>query len=336
MDDKLELPIIPTVDIYTIRCISNNIQSFNKNIISYDYNIFSRVQKIAIRVEKLNTVIRNFIPILKIKLKYILTNEVNILAKKNHQGDSPLPTQLDALTKNFTDDLVDLQLELEKLINQINYTLESLTILHLDEPNKLKYSQFEKQKEALLNFKGKKQSKIDELNENLSTIVAAEEIILKNNLTNFFDKYFQEKELIDSIDISPNKKDILKLALSYIRNLLSMIDDGLEFHQLVDVRLYLNDQLVELREEVNTIDTNIFSISQLMSLSNEIGIIDTQKELIIAQTGKLKDYWRSWSLFINQKVYEQPINLVQIKTTSQVLMNYLNDIEHQYQRQLPE
>lgn len=336
MNNKQELPVTPSIDIYNIRCISNSIQSFNKNIINYDHIIFSRIQKIALRVEKLNDMVRNIIPTLKIKLKYILTSEINVLVKKVYQGEGSLTPQLEVLTKNLTDDLIDLQLELEKLVTQINFTLESLKILHLNAPNKLKHSQFEKQKDTLLDLRDKKQSKINESNEILSTIIAAEEIILKNNLTNFFNKYFQEKELIDSIDISPNKKDILKLVISYIKNLLSIVDNGLEFNQLVDVRLYLNDQLVELRAEVNTIDTNIFNLSQLMSFSNEIEVIDTQKELIISQANKLKDYWRSWSHFISRKVYEQPIDLVQINTTSQILMNYLNDIEHQYQRQLPE
>ena len=167
-------------------------------------------------------------------------------------------------------------------------------------------------------------------------ILAAEDIILKHKITDFFDRYFQGKELIDSIDIQPNKKDILKAAISYIRNLLTMVDDGLEFSQLVDVRIYISDQIIEAREEINTIDNNIFRLSQLMSYANDINQIEAHKQTIITQAGALKSYWESWCGFMSEKVSEECLNFDQIKTVSQMLMTYLNDIEYQYQRQLPD
>ncbi|WP_353243157.1 alpha-xenorhabdolysin family binary toxin subunit B [Providencia sp.] len=336
MHDNLDLPMLPPIDIYQLRCISNNIVSFNKNVMNYDYIIYGRVQKIAIKTERLNELIRNSIPILRIKLNYIMSNELNESKVINSSNDDYSDIKNQFLTSSFIDDLRDAKSELEKLISKIRYTNESLLVFHLNEPNKLKLSQFMSQKEVLLTSKHSMQAKINDLYKNHSIITAAEDIVLRSKLTDFFDKYFQGKELIESLDITPNKKDILKSAISYIRNLLTMVDDGLEFTKLVDVRLYLSDQIIEHKEELNTIDTNIFRLSQLMSLSNEITAIDNHKQTIIHQVGLLKNYWESWCQYISEKMSEQTLNLVQINTASQMLMTYLNDVEYQYQRQLPD
>lgn len=336
MHDNLDLPMLPSIDIYQLRCISNSISSFNKNILNYDYIIYGRIQKIAIKIERLNELIRNSVPTLKIKLNYIIKDDYYaLLSCENNDNNLPDTRQKIAMT-GFVDDLMDVKFELEKLISKTRYTLESLLVFHLNEPNKLKHSQYAKQKEFLVNSKNSKQSKVNELNNNLSVILAAEDIILKHKITDFFDRYFQGKELIDSIDIQPNKKDILKAAISYIRNLLTMVDDGLEFSQLVDVRIYISDQIIEAREEINTIDNNIFRLSQLMSYANDINQIEAHKQTIITQAGALKSYWESWCGFMSERVSEECLNFDQIKTVSQMLMTYLNDIEYQYQRQLPD
>ncbi|MDR2225680.1 MAG: alpha-xenorhabdolysin family binary toxin subunit B [Providencia sp.] len=333
MHDNLDLPMLPPIDIYQLRCISNNIVSFNKNIMNYDYIIYGRIQKIAIKTERLNELIRNSIPILRIKLNYIMNNELKDI---NPSNDDYSDIKNQFLTSSFIDDLRDTKLELEKLISKIRYTNESLLVFHLNEPNKLKLSQYTNQKEILLTAKHSMQAKINDLHQNYSIITAAEDIVLRSKLTDFFDKYFHGKEIIDSLDIPPNKKEILKSAISYIRNLMTMVDDGLEFTKLVDVRLYLSDQIIEHKEELNTLDTNIFRLTQLMSLSNEITAIDFHKQTIIHQVGLLKNYWESWCQYISEKMSEQTLNFVQINTASKMLMTYLNDVEYQYQRQLPD
>ncbi|QXX83673.1 alpha-xenorhabdolysin family binary toxin subunit B [Providencia sp. R33] len=333
MHDNLDLPMLPPIDIYQLRCISNNIVSFNKNIMNYDYIIYGRIQKIAIKTERLNELIRNSIPILRIKLNYIMNNELKDI---NPSNDDYSDIKNQFLTSSFIDDLRDTKLELEKLISKIRYTNESLLVFHLNEPNKLKLSQYTNQKEILLTAKHSMQAKINDLHQNYSIITAAEDIVLRSKLTDFFDKYFQGKEIIDSLDIPPNKKEILKSAISYIRNLMTMVDDGLEFTKLVDVRLYLSDQIIEHKEELNTLDTNIFRLTQLMSLSNEITAIDFHKQTIIHQVGLLKNYWESWCQYISEKMSEQTLNFVQINTASKMLMTYLNDVEYQCQRQLPD
>lgn len=336
MHDNFDLPMLPSTDIYQLRCISNNIVSFNKNIINYDYIIYGRIQKIAIKTERLNELIRNSTPILRIKLNYILNSELYEPNSSATPSDNYADLKRQVFTAGFIDDLMDTKLELEKLISKIRYTTESLLVFHLNEPNKLKFSQYTNQKEVLFASKHSMQAKINELHNNYSIIIAAEDIVLRSKLTDFFDKYFKGKELIDSLNISPNKKEILKATINYIKNLLSMVDDGLEFSKLVDVRLYLSDQIIEHKEELNTIDTNIFRLSQLMSLSNEITNIDMHKQTIIQQVELLKNYWDSWCQYMSEKMSEQTLNLAQINTASQMLMTYLNDVEYQYQRQLPD
>ena len=326
MHNNLVSPVSPTIDIYHLRSISSNINSFNKNIINYDLIIYNRIKKISINIEQLNEVIRNSIPILKIKSNYILINNI----------DNVLDNKIDILTINFIDDLVDLKNELEKKVSRLKQLLDELLVYHLDETNKSKYKQYFNKKETLTKTRENTLWKINELNNQLSIIIAAEEMILKSKLSDFFEKYFIGTDTIDLINIPPNKKDILKAAIIYVKKLLIMVDDGLEFNELVDVRLYINQQLIDLRKEKNNIDTQLANLTQLIELSNEITVIDMQKHLIITQIELLKNYWGSWCHFINQNIAEQTPDLVKINTEAKILITYLNDIEYQYQRQLPD
>ncbi|MBO2866243.1 alpha-xenorhabdolysin family binary toxin subunit B, partial [Providencia rettgeri] len=98
----------------------------------------------------------------------------------------------------------------------------------------------------------------------------------------------------------------------------------------------LGNQILELKEEVNHIDKTIFKLSQLMLLSEQITAIDSHKLSIITQIGLIKNYWWEWCHFINEKSSEKTVNIQKINTASQVLMSFLDDMEYQYQRQLPD
>lgn len=335
MHNNLELPMLPSIDLYQLRCISNNINSFNKNIINYDYIIYEKIQKIAMKTEKLNEIIRSAIPLLKIKLNYIINNELNIFSNENHDINNIEDIRKELLVTNYVEDLMDVKLELKKMTAKMRHATESLLVFHLIEPNKLKLAQYIRQKEVLVTSKNSKQEEIDEINHQYSIITAAEDIILKAKITDFFNNYLFGKELIDSLELPIDKKQILKSTISYIKNLLIVVDNGLEFSQLVDVRLYLSDKILELKEGINTIDTNISRLSQLIPLANDITTIDTYRLSVTAQIELLRNYWESCCKFISVQASEQPLNIPLINTASQTLVDYLNDVEYQYQRQLP-
>ena len=326
MKNNFVLPISPSIDIYSLRCISNNINAFNKKIISYDLIIHNRIKKISVKIEQLNEFIRSSIPILKIKSNYILINDLDSIIEKN----------TDILTTNFIDDLINLKSELERIISKLNILSDGLLVYQLDEPNRTKRKQYTNKKEMLIKARENTLWKISEINNHLSIVIAAEEIILNGNLLDFFEKYFIGDDIIDLISIPPNKKDILKAAIIYVKKLLTMVDGGLEFKKLVDVRLYLNQQLIDLRKEENNIDNLVVNMTQLIDISNEITVIDTQKYIIITQIELLKNYWGSWCHFINQNIAEQTPDLAQINIEAKILITYLDDIEYQYQRQLPD
>lgn len=326
MKNNFVLPISPSIDIYNLRCISNNINAFNKNIISYDLIIHNRIKKISVKIEQLNEFIRSSIPILKIKSNYILINDLDSIIEKN----------TDILTTNFIDDLIDLKSELERIISKLNILSDGLLVYQLDEPNRTKRKQYTNKKEMLIKARENTLWKISEISNHLSIVIAAEEIILNGNLLDFFEKYFIGDDIIDLISIPPNKKDILKAAIIYVKKLLTIVDGGLEFKKLVDVRLYLNQQLIDLRKEENNIDNLVVNMTQLIDISNEITVIDTQKYIIITQIELLKNYWGSWCHFINQNIAEQTPDLAQINIEAKILITYLDDIEYQYQRQLPD
>ncbi|EHZ6872747.1 MULTISPECIES: alpha-xenorhabdolysin family binary toxin subunit B [Providencia] len=327
MQDKLDLPILPSIDIYQLRHMSNEISAFNKNIIHYDFIIHGKIQKIASKTFNINETIRNSIPKLKIKLNYILKSELN-------SENTNIPDGI--LVTSFIEDLIDFKLELERIITKFSYTTDSLSLIHVEESNQHKLQQYSEQKELLVTSKNSKMLKINEINQQHSVITAAEDIILKSKITDFLKKHLLNDELIDSIDMPTNKKQILKSAIAFIKNLLSVIDDGLEFAQLVEVRLDLGNQILELKEEVNHIDKTIFKLSQLMLLSEQITAIDSHKLSIITQIGLIKNYWWEWCHFINEKSSEKTVNIQKINTASQVLMSFLDDMEYQYQRQLPD
>lgn len=335
MHDKLELPMLPSIDIYQLRYISDKIACFNKNIINYDFIIHGKIQKIASKTVNINETIRNALPKLKIKLNYILNSELNNNTKF-FNFDKESNTSDYILSTGFIEDLIDFKLELEKIITKFNYTTESLSLIHLNENNQQKLQQYSSQKEILTTSKNNKIVKINEINQEYSIITAAEDIILKSKITDFLKKHLLNDELIDSIDIPTNKKEVLKLAITSIKNMLSIIDDGLEFAQLVEVRIDLGNQILELKQEVNIIDQSIGKLTQLMVLANQVTNIDKYKQSIISLISLIKDYWASWCHFINKKISEKELDTQQINTTSQMLMTFLNDMEYQYQRQLPD
>lgn len=335
MHDKLELPILPSIDIYQLRYISDKIASYNKNIINYDFIIHGKIQKIASKTVNINETIRNALPKLKIKLNYILNSELNNNTKLfSFDKESNISDYI--LSTGFIEDLVDFKLELEKIITKFNYTTESLSLIHLNENNQQKLQQYSSQKEILTTSKNNKIVKINEINQEYSVIIAAEDIILKSKITDFLKKHLLNDELIDSIDIPTNKKEVLKLAITSIKNMLSIIDDGLEFAQLVEVRIDLGNQILELKQEVNSINQSIVKLTQLMVLADQVTNIDAYKQSIISLISLIKDYWESWCHFINEKISEKELDTQQINTTSQMLMTFLNDMEYQYQRQLPD
>ncbi|EIU7558244.1 alpha-xenorhabdolysin family binary toxin subunit B [Providencia rettgeri] len=336
MHDNNEIPVLPSIDVYQLRCISNSIIDFNKNIKNYDYVIYDKINKIAIKTESLNQLIRNSIPIIKIKLDYIIFNDLNENNNDNHHPDNIENLKNKILTVGFIEDLIELKLELEKFIYKIRFTTDSLQTFNIDKPNKNKLQEYNNQKGLLSSAKKNIQMKINEVNQQHSIIKAAEDIILKTKITDFFEKYFLNQESIDSIDIPKNKKQILKMALRYIKNLLAVVDDGLEFLQLVDVRLYLSDLIIELKGEMNAIDTNIFRVSKLISLSEEISTIVLNVQSVITQANLLRNYLESWCDFINEHVSEQTLNVPHIHVASKIFMTYLNEVEYQYQLQLPD
>ncbi|MEX6067246.1 hypothetical protein [Providencia hangzhouensis] len=128
MQDKLDLPILPSIDVYQLRCISNSIIDFNKNIKNYDYVIYDKINKIAIKTESLNQLIRNSIPIIKIKLDYIIFNDLNENNNDNHHPDNIENLKNKILTVGFIEDLIEL-----KLARKNNYQIQlhhRLSITH--------------------------------------------------------------------------------------------------------------------------------------------------------------------------------------------------------------
>ncbi|MEX6039420.1 alpha-xenorhabdolysin family binary toxin subunit B [Providencia hangzhouensis] len=260
MQDKLDLPILPSIDIYQLRHMSNQISAFNKNIIHYDFIIHGKIQKIASKTFNINETIRNSIPKLKIKLNYILKSELN-------SENTNIPDGI--LVTSFIEDLIDFKLELERIITKFSYTTNYFYHSFMwKKATNINYSNTQ-QKELLVTSKNSKMLKINEINQQHSVITAAEDIILKSKITDFLKKHLLNDELIDSIDMPTNKKQILKSAIAFIKNLLSVIDDGLEFAQLVEVRLDLGNQILELKEEVNDIDKTILSFLNSCSYQNK-------------------------------------------------------------------
>ncbi|EPG2138153.1 hypothetical protein PPD64_000624 [Providencia stuartii] len=77
MHQTVNFPVLPAIEFYQVRMLINKINNFNHNILSYDPSIFNRIKRIATQAESLNEQIRNSLPIMKLKTRYIIDSTIS-------------------------------------------------------------------------------------------------------------------------------------------------------------------------------------------------------------------------------------------------------------------
>ncbi|MEY0233468.1 alpha-xenorhabdolysin family binary toxin subunit B [Providencia manganoxydans] len=326
-------PALPKIEIYQVRMLTNTIKNYNQSIINYDPIIFNKIKRISNQASHLNELVRNSLPIMKLKTRYIINSTMYdsfTFSEENHYQKS-----LDELeTIEFIDDLSDLKDEIIKLKTPLRTTIDFLSALELDEINQLKYHYYTKKKAALLNSIENNKKKIEEFNRDLNTIIKAEEVILNYRLSDMFDKFFPEISLIESMDIPPSKKDLIKAAIDCAKRLLVIIDNGLDFMRLVDTRLYLADQLFVLREQAREYAESDNKLSYLLTLASEVTKIEKNKNSITESFQQLQNYLQQWIDYINHCLNKETMDIHRTIKSCNTFMDFILETEYQYQRQL--
>lgn len=187
----------------------NKINNFNHNILSYNPSIFNRIKRIATQAESLNEQIRNSLPIMKLKTRYIIDSTISERFSSQDVDDLKGGQQDLELTE-FIDDFTELKNELEKLTVPLRTTSDYLLALQLEEENHLKSESYRNLQNRLLLLANNNQKTLDEFNQELIAIVKAEEVILNYKLADLFDHVFPDISLIESLNIPPSKKDSAK------------------------------------------------------------------------------------------------------------------------------
>ncbi|EKT63884.1 alpha-xenorhabdolysin family binary toxin subunit B [Providencia burhodogranariea] len=330
-----ELPALPTIKFYQIRMLSNDISAFNRDIIHYDPLIFERVKRIVIQTENLNELVRSSLPALKLKTNDIINSTLN--------GKEP-PT--DALTSesdqehykftllDFIENFSDVKEEIDKLQMSLRSSTDLLLAFKLETQNQLRNDHFIAKRTHLLASLDCNKLKIEELTHDVTLISQAEEIILKHKLSDMFDKFFPEKDLIDTVNITTSKKDLLKAAIACATRLLRIIDNGLEFMSLINIRLYLSDRINSLHENTLHLETRITRLTFLISLAKDISNIEDKKQHVAHDFQSFQLYLQQWSDFLESCLVEHTFNIYKAIKSCGYLMEFIVDTEYQYQRQL--
>ncbi len=112
MHQTVNFPVLPAIEFYQVRMLINKINNFNHNILSYDPSIFNRIKRIATQAESLNEQIRNSLPIMKLKTRYIIDSTISERFSSQDVDDLKGGQQDLELTE-FIDDFTELKNELE-------------------------------------------------------------------------------------------------------------------------------------------------------------------------------------------------------------------------------
>lgn len=326
-------PALPRIEIYQVRMLTNKIKNYNQNIINYDPIIFNQIKKISNQSSHLNELVRNSLPIMKLKTRYIINSTMYDNFAYNEA--SQYQKNLNELEKTeFIDDLVDLKGEIIKLKTPLRTTIDFLSVLEIDEINQIKYNYYTQKKARLLISIDSNNKKIEEFNRDVNIIIKAEEVILNYRLSDLFDKFFPEISLIESMDIPPSKKDLIKAAIDCAKRLLVIIDNGLDFMKLVDVRLYLTDQLFILREQAREYNERNNKLDYLLTLASEVTKIEKNKNSITKDFQQLQDYLQQWIDYISHCLNEETMDIHSMIKSCNTFMDFILETEYQYQRQL--
>ncbi|UQZ13508.1 alpha-xenorhabdolysin family binary toxin subunit B [Providencia stuartii] len=333
MHQTVNFPVLPAIEFYQVRMLINKINNFNHNILSYDPSIFNRIKRIATQAESLNEQIRNSLPIMKLKTRYIIDSTISERFSSQDVDDLKGGQQDLELTE-FIDDFTELKNELEKLTAPLRTTSDYLLALQLEEANHLKSESYRNLQNRLLLLANNNQKTLDEFNQELIAIVKAEEVILNYKLADLFDHVFPDISLIESLNIPPSKKDLLKIAIACAKRLLTILDNGLDFIKLVNVRLYLVDQIAVLNEKDQQFKKRIDKLTHLLILTKDISKIDEQRQDVAAHFQQLQSYLTQWIDYMQTCLDEQTFNIHNAIKSCEAFMDFINEAEYQYQRQL--
>lgn len=330
-----EFPTLPTVEFYQIRMLANDINAFNRSIVHYDPLIFERIKRIAIQTEYLNELIRNALPMLKLKTSYIINSTLEVYAPSD---DGLISESEKAQYKfnllDFIENFSDVKEEIDKLQVSLRSSTDSLLTFKLEIQNQLKSEYYVAKKANLLTSQNSNKLKIEELTRELMLVIKSEEIIFNHKLSDMFDKFFPEKDLIDAINITSSKKDLLKAAIACAKRVLTIIDNGLEFISLANVRMYLSDRINSLHENALHLEDRINQLTHFIRLSVEVTSIEGKKQHIATGFQALQLYLQQWSDFMENCLIEQTFNVYKAIRSCACLMDFIIDTEYQYQRLL--
>ncbi|MEX6025258.1 alpha-xenorhabdolysin family binary toxin subunit B [Providencia vermicola] len=326
-------PTLPSIEFYQMRMCINKLSAFNQNILDYDPVIFNRIKNISDKAEILNELVRDSLPIMKLKTRYIINSTINELSPINTTFELHHKHH-DLILTEFIDDFSEVKTEIEKLKLSMRSITDYLTEVQLKEENKLKSEYYLAHQNKIIGLETKNKKKIQELNQEINAIVAAEEIILNYKLSDMFEKFFPEIAFIESLNIPPSKKDLLKIAIDCAKRLLVILDNGLDFMKLVDVRLYLIDQMAILHEKSKQYEERNNRLTYFLVLGKEVTQIDHQRQEIAANFQQLQRYFQQWIDYMADCLHEETFNVYNAIESCEVLMEFLVETEYQYQRQL--
>ncbi|QQO63906.1 alpha-xenorhabdolysin family binary toxin subunit B [Providencia manganoxydans] len=326
-------PVLPKIEIYQVRMLTNKIKNYNQSIINYDPIIFNQIKRISNQASHLNELVRNSLPIMKLKTRYII-NSTMYNSFAYHETNQYQKSLNELETIEFIDDLADLKDEIIKLKTPLRTTIDFLSVLELDEINQLKHHYYTQKKANLLISIENNNKKTAEFTQDMNIIIKAEEVILNYRLSDMFDKIFPEISVIESMDIPPSKKDLIKLAIDCAKRLLVIIDNGLDFMKLVDARLYLTDQLFVLREQAREYSERSNKLDYLLTLAGDVTKIEKNKNSIIENFQQLQSYLQQWIDYINHCLNEEIMDIHKAIKSCNTFMDFILETEYQYQRQL--
>ncbi|OAT46060.1 hypothetical protein M997_2515 [Proteus hauseri ATCC 700826] len=134
---------------------------------------------------------------------------------------------------------------------------------------------------------------IFKLKEKIDIITKSEDIINNESIIDIFNASIPSKETISSLNIDISEKNILKLLIDSLDNLLSQLDKGFTYQNLIETRHQLIDDYLAEIKNLSVLENQkrmiIFTQTYYHSLVN----IEFYFKLLAEQLTLLEQYWCS-------------------------------------------
>lgn len=266
-----------------------------------------KAQRINLYSQRLDTIIRESLSILQVKLKNTLAltyfttleeiDKALISLDIDEESKSEMRKERINIIKNLANDIAQLkQLFIEKteLLDKSSSDLHNVVII--EGTDKVLQAEQLRQKQLTEDIATKELER-KEIEKKRDKIIEALDVIRDHNLVDAFKDLIPIGENLSELDLAKPEIELLKQSLEITKKLLEQFSVGLKYIDLTDARKKLDNQIDTTSTRLIELNRQLEQSERLISGVNAVIKIDQEKRAVVAEAEKLS---RAWHIFIHE------------------------------------